>query len=51
MYNIVVAPEPNESREIYRWKVAGEELLATGIALTEEAAWRLALAAAEETAA
>lgn len=48
MFNIFVAPEPNESRPIYRWHVAGEELLASGIALTEEGAWRQARAAAAE---
>jgi hypothetical protein len=51
MYNIFVAPEPNDSRAIYRWHVAAEELLATGIALTEEGAWAQARAAAEESAA
>ena len=52
MYRIIVAPEPNDSRPLYRWRVAGLQLIATGIALTEEGAWRQAQrAAAGRTAA
>ena len=51
MFNIIVAPEPNDSRPLYRWQVAGVELLATGIALTEEGAWRQAQQAVEENVA
>ena len=51
MFNIVVAPVPNDSRPLYRWQVALDELFATGIALTEDAAWRQARAAAGESAA
>ena len=51
MYRIVVAPEPNESRPLYRWRVAGPQLIATGIALSEEEAWRQAQLAADGRAA
>jgi hypothetical protein len=51
MPHIIVVPEPNESRPLYRWRVAGPRLLATGIALTEEEAWRQARLATEERAA
>ena len=42
MCHIVVASEPNEFRPLYRWRVYGQQLFATGIALTQEEAWRQA---------
>ena len=49
MCHIVVASEPNESRPLYRWRVSGPRLFATGIALTQEEAWRQARLAARRT--
>lgn len=46
MYHIIVASEPSEFRPLHRWRVAGPRLLATGIALTEDEAWRQARLAA-----
>ncbi len=51
MHKIIVAPEPNDSRPLYRWRVSGLRLLATGIALTEEGVWRQAYAVTERRAA
>ena len=47
MYRILVAAEPNESRPLFRWHVWGAQLLAAGIALTEDEARRQAHLAAE----
>jgi hypothetical protein len=51
MFNITVAPEPNDSRPLYRWYVGAEEMLAAGIALTEEGAWRQAQEAIDQSVA
>jgi hypothetical protein len=52
VYRIIIAPEPNESRPLFRWRVWGSELVATGIALSENEALRQArLAAAGRAAA
>ena len=44
MHRIVVASEPYEHRPLYRWQVSGLQLIAAGIALTEDGAWRQAKA-------
>jgi hypothetical protein len=51
VYRIIVAPEPNESRPLFRWRLWGSQLVATGIALTEAEALRQARLAAEGSAA
>ena len=51
MFKIAVARVPNDSRPLYRWQVAHEELVASGIALTEDAAWGQARMAAGESSA
>ena len=50
MFSVIVTPEPNDSRPLYRWRLFGSQLLATGIALTEEGARRHANAAAKVNA-
>lgn len=48
---LLVEPEPNGTRELFRWSVSGDELRATGISLSEAQAWVDARAAAGEKAA
>lgn len=47
---LLVEPEPNTGRELWRWSVSGPELRATGLALSEAEAWRVARASAAELA-
>jgi hypothetical protein len=49
MHKIVVASEPYEHRALYRWQVSGLQVIAAGIALTEDGAWRQAKAVATGT--